>query len=90
MRSSPAVKAGSNRFVATIIILGCILIASGMLLFIASNWEHPDKPYKLTLIFCCIIGFNCFGAKFLYGKNSNIALGHSFLLIGSVRCLRSK
>lgn len=73
-----------NRLVSTIFILGSVLIGLGIILFVASNWQYIGRPFKIGLIFCCILAFNMTGYYFRFEKGKFPKLGEALLFIGAI------
>jgi len=78
-----AQKREYSRLVNTIITLGSILIGLGILLFVASNWDKIDRPFKIFIIFGVISLFNLAVYYFRFIKQSYLGLAEGFCLIGS-------
>lgn len=77
-------RAGSSRLIATITILGSILIGVGVLLFIAANWAAIPKAVKLLMIFGILIGTYGTGYFLRFGKGSYPKLGAALIFLGTI------
>ena len=73
-----------NRLVSSIFILGSILIGAGIILFIASNWQHLGKLVKIGLVFSFVLGFNLLGYHFRFEKSNHPKLGEPLLFLGAI------
>lgn len=72
-----------NRLINTIVTLGSVLIGLGILLFVASNWDHMNRPTKIAIIFSVVAFFDIAGYYFRCVRNEFPGLGEGFLLIGA-------
>jgi len=72
-----------SRLINTIIALGAILVGLGVILFVASNWEHILKPAKVAIIFSVILGFNFSAYYFRFIKDKFPGLAEGLILIGA-------
>jgi uncharacterized membrane protein len=71
-----------NKFTGILPVLASILIAIGILSFIASNWSEIPPLARLSLLIVIMISFYLAGDKFL--KKGNETLGISLNLLGIV------
>ncbi len=76
-------KAGSGRLITTITILGSILIGTGILLFIASNWSEIPRWGKLGIIFISMAVAYGLGFYLRYERGNYPKAGASLILLGS-------
>ncbi|MFH0876749.1 MAG: DUF2157 domain-containing protein, partial [Candidatus Omnitrophota bacterium] len=73
-----------NRFVSSVYVLGSVLIGLGLILFVASNWQHIGKTAKITLIFSLVLGFSLAGYRLRFERNDHPKVGESLLFLGAV------
>jgi len=64
---------------AVVAWLGGILIAAGILSFVAANWETIGKTPKLALIFGTLAGLHFVGWRFAVEPGRHPALGHALI-----------
>ena len=77
-------KAGPGRLIATLSILGSILVGVGFILFIASNWSLIPKWGKLSLVFLSMLASYGTGFYFRYERKSYPRVGASLILLGAL------
>lgn len=77
-------KAGSNKLITTISILGAILVGVGFILFIASNWSEIPRAGKLGIIFGAMLISYIFGFYLRYEKKNYPKIGASLILLGTI------
>ena len=77
-------KAGPGKLIATISILGSILVGIGVLLFVASNWSRVPNAGKLAIIFSSL--FASYGAGYFlrYEQQGFPRVGAGLILLGSL------
>jgi uncharacterized membrane protein len=75
-------KNETSKFTSILPVLASILIAMGILSFIASNWSEIPPLARLSLLIIIMIGFYTTGEKHL--KKGNETLGTSLNLLGIV------
>lgn len=75
-------KDGVGRFIAIIGMLGAVLVAAGILMFFASNWEELPKWFKLVLIFGSIATAHHFGFALAEGSARSPRIGHALTAVG--------
>ncbi len=73
-----------NRLLASLFILGSILVGIGIILFIASNWRYIGEAFKISVIFFLIAGFNLAGYYLRFRRNNYPRLGESLIFLGAV------
>jgi uncharacterized membrane protein len=78
----PEPKDGVGRFIAIIGMLGAVLIAAGILMFFAANWEDLPKWFKLALIFGSIATAHHYGFYFAEEPGRSPRIGHALTAIG--------
>jgi uncharacterized membrane protein len=91
--------AGQNRTAAIIASLGSILVGLGVILFVASNWQNIDRPFKLALLLTGLLGFSAVafylrthghprvGAALVFC--SALVFGANIFLVGQIYHVRS-
>ncbi len=77
-------KAGSNKLITTISILGAILVGIGFILFIASNWSEIPRVGKLGIIFGAMLISYIFGFYLRYERKNYPKIGASLILLGTI------
>lgn len=82
LRELPAPKDRMGTFVRIIAMLGALLVAAGILLFIAANWDGMGKGLKLALIFGTLLGVHHLGFRWAEEPGNSPALGHAFTGLG--------
>lgn len=73
-----------NRLLASLFILGSILISIGIIFFVASNWQYIGEAFKISIIFFLIAGFNLAGYYLRFRRNNYPRLGESLIFLGAV------
>lgn len=76
-------KAGPTRLIATISVLGSILVGIGVLLFVASNWSRIPAWGKLAIIFCSLLASYGAGFYLRYERRTLPRVGAGLILLGS-------
>lgn len=79
---APEPKDGVGRFIAIIAMLGAVLVAAGILMFFAANWDSMPKAFKLALIFGSIATAHHFGFRLAEGPNPSPRIGHALTAVG--------
>jgi uncharacterized membrane protein len=74
-----------NSFIALILGLGCLLIGTGILTFIAANWQQFSKEWRGAIVIgsffiCNLLGFYLWREA----EGSKQRLGQGLLLLGAV------
>lgn len=82
LQDSPEPKDGVGRFIAIIAMLGAVLVAAGILMFFAANWEQMPKAFKLALIFGSIATAHHFGFHLAEGPSKSPRIGHALTAVG--------
>lgn len=73
-----------SRFIAAISVIGALLLGSGIILLIASNWQSIPRLFKLILLFASIIAVNHAGFHLKYVKQSYPRTGAALIFLGSL------
>ena len=76
--------AGPGKLITTVSMLGAVLIGTGMILFIASNWSEVPKWGKLFMIFSSML--TCYGLGFYLGyeKKNYPTVGGALIFLGTI------
>jgi uncharacterized membrane protein len=74
----------SGKLVTAFLIIGSLVLAAGILLFIASNWRLIPGWVKLVVTYGCIAASNFFGFELTYIKKNYPILGESLFFLGSI------
>jgi uncharacterized membrane protein len=69
-------------FVRIVAMLGGLLVAAGILLFIAANWEQLGKGFKLVLIFGTLLAVHHAGFVLAEEPGRSPATGRALTLVG--------
>jgi uncharacterized membrane protein len=77
-------KAGPGKLIATVSVLGAILVGVGFILFIASNWSLLPKWGKLCIVFSSMFVSYGIGFYLRYEKESYPKVGASLILLGAL------
>lgn len=77
-------KAGSNKLITTISILGAVLVGVGLILFIASNWSEITRAGKLGIIFGAMLVSYISGFYLRYESEKYPKIGASLILLGTI------
>ncbi|OGP90534.1 MAG: hypothetical protein A2031_02795 [Deltaproteobacteria bacterium RBG_19FT_COMBO_43_11] len=77
-------KAGSNKLITTISVLGAILVGVGFILFIASNWSEIPRAGKLGIIFGAMLVSYILGFYLRYERKNYPKIGVSLILLGTI------
>lgn len=77
-------KAGPGKLVATIAVLGAILIGLGIILFIAANWSEIPRWGKLGIIYSSMLISYAAGYFLRFEKKNYPKVGASLILLGSM------
>lgn len=73
-----------SKLIAIIAIIGAFLVGTGVILFIASNWQTIPTIVKLIIIFGSIFIVNHFGYYLKYTKGNYPKTGSALLFLGSL------
>ncbi len=78
--------AASNRFIAILIGLGCILLGLGVVVFVAANWQVWPRWFKSSLLLVLFALTNMAGFYLWQGRGRyrQKRLGQGLLLLGAV------
>ncbi|MCS6813479.1 MAG: DUF2157 domain-containing protein [Cyanobacteria bacterium] len=79
-------REASNRFVAILLGLGCILLGLAVITFVAANWQVWSRSFRVLLLVSLFVGINTAGF-YLWRRSSNAGyrrLGHGLLLMGGL------
>ncbi|GAB4281320.1 MAG: hypothetical protein Fur0025_09850 [Oscillatoriaceae cyanobacterium] len=78
--------AASNRFIAILIGLGCILLGLGVVVFVAANWQVWPRWFKASLLLVLFALTNIAGFYLWQGRGRyrQKRLGQGLLLLGAV------
>lgn len=75
-------KEESSRLLSAVIYtIGALLLAGGLISFVAANWEEISTPLKLALLFSALIGFHITGYWLWHGRGWS-RLGHALIFCG--------
>lgn len=74
----------SSRLITVVSVLGALLIGTGMILFVASNWNKIPDFLKLILLFGTTFSTYFAGWKLRFDTGSYPKLGHAFLFLASI------
>lgn len=77
-------KDSTARLITVISLIGALLVGSGIILFIASNWQTIPKPARLFIIFGIILGVNHTGYYLRYIKGIYPKVGLALIFLGSI------
>jgi len=77
-------KAGSNKLITTISILGAVLVGVGFILFIASNWSEITRAGKLGIIFGALLVSYISGFYLRYESEKYPKIGAALILLGTI------
>lgn len=73
-----------SRFVLVLAILGAILVGTGVILLVGSNWEVIPRWLRLLLIIAAIAAAYGAGYALTFGRRSSPGFGMAFMLLGSL------
>ena len=73
-----------SKLIVSISTIGSLLIGSGIILFIASNWEFIPKLSKIGIIFGMVFIVNHLGYYLRYTKANYPKIGSAILFLGSI------
>lgn len=73
-----------SRFIAAISVIGALLLGSGIILLIASNWQSIPRLFKLLLLSTSIIAVDHAGFHLKYVKQSYPRTGAALIFLGSL------
>ncbi|WP_199249613.1 DUF2157 domain-containing protein [[Phormidium] sp. ETS-05] len=78
--------AASNRFIAILIGLGCILLGLGVVVFVAAHWQVWSRWFKASLLLVLFALTNMAGFYLWQGKGRyrQKRLGQGLLLLGAI------
>lgn len=77
----------SNRFVAILLGLGCILLGLAVITFVAANWQAWSRSFRVFLLVGLFVGINTTGFYLRRRSATNSGyqrLGHGLLLMGGL------
>lgn len=76
----------SNRFIAILFGLGCILLGLGAITFVAANWQDWSRSLKVIVLLNCFLGVNIAGFYVWQhpAQKGWRRLGQGFLLLGAL------
>jgi len=75
-------KHESTRLLSAVIFtIGAVLLAGGVISFVAANWEAIPTPIKLALLFFALISFHAVGF-WLWHTHNWRRLGHALIFCG--------
>ena len=77
-------KEDSSRFLTIISILGGLLVAAGIVLLIAANWEEIPRAIKLSTGLVLMIGAHMGGWRCREGHSNYPKTGEALHLVGSL------
>jgi uncharacterized membrane protein len=77
-------KAGSGKLIATITVLGAVLIGIGILLFVGANWYEIPKWGKLGIIFSTMIASYGAGFYLRFESKNYPKAGAALIFLGSM------
>lgn len=72
----------TGQFVSIVALLGAALVASGIVLFIAANWDSLGKMPKLALIFGTFLGVHHFGFALAEDPGRSPRVGRALTALG--------
>lgn len=78
------VQVGPGRLITTISILGAILIGTGIILFIASNWSYIPNWLRLAIIFAALLSSYWTGFRLRYDRGTYPRTGGAVILLGAL------
>lgn len=73
-----------NRFAATILILGAVLVGIGLILFVASNWQVLGRAFKISLLLATLISCYAAGYRLRHEPGTYPRVGEALLLLGAI------
>ncbi|HIK12045.1 MAG TPA: DUF2157 domain-containing protein [Oscillatoriaceae cyanobacterium M33_DOE_052] len=78
--------AASNRFIAILIGLGCILLGLGVVVFVAANWQVWPRSFKASLLLVLFVVANTAGFYLWQGRGRyrQKRLGQGLLVLGAL------
>lgn len=77
-------KAVPAKLIATVSVLGSILIGVGILLFVGSNWSHIPNAGRLAIIFSALLGAYGTGFYLRHERETYPRVGAALILLGSL------
>jgi len=73
-----------SKIIISFSIIGALLIGSGVILLVASNWALIPNIVKLFIILCSIFIVNHFGYYLKYTKGNYPKIGEALLFLGAL------
>ncbi len=77
-------KAGSGKLITVLSILGSILVGTGIILSVASNWSAIPNWGRLFIVFSSMLASYGFGFYLRYEAKNYPKVGASLILLGSL------
>lgn len=74
----------SNKFLMTVYAFGGLILAGGVISFVAAHWEGMSVVAKLVLLFGFMLGLHGTGFYLWQVTGRHERLGHALILIGTV------
>ncbi|MBS4023542.1 MAG: DUF2157 domain-containing protein [Dethiobacter sp.] len=73
-----------GRLIATIAVLGSLLLGIGVIIFFASNWQVLPKWFKVALIISSIIAAYATGYWLAFERKTYPRVGQALILLGAI------
>ena len=73
-----------SRFVLVLAVFGAVLVGTGVILFVGSNWEIIPRWLRLLLIIAAIGAAYGAGYAFTFSRRSSLGFSMAFMLLGSL------
>lgn len=77
-------EGGRRLLIATIYVIGAVLIAGGVISFVAAHWESIPSTAKVALLFAAMLGAHISGYILWRVKRTKPALGHALVMLGTL------
>jgi uncharacterized membrane protein len=77
-------RESTGLLIATIYLVGSLLVAGGVISFVAAHWESIPVPAKVAMIFAAMLAAHISGYVLWQVKKTRPRLGHALVTLGTL------